>query len=78
MATLQRKNFDTPDETRSFPHGKLEVMRHLSSGIDWAMAGLAIVAAAAATPAPLMRSRLFSFVIPMASFRSADESGTVS
>jgi hypothetical protein len=27
MATLQRKNVNSPDETRSFPHGKFSIMR---------------------------------------------------
>src|SRR5260370_40190821 len=42
--------------------GKLEVQRHFSSGIDWAMAGMATPAAAAAapvSPAALRNSRRF-------------------
>ena len=27
MATLQRKNMKTPDETRSFPHGSFNIVR---------------------------------------------------
>src|SRR6267378_5630133 len=42
--------------------GKLEVQRHFSSGIDWAMAGMATPVAAVATPvspAALRNSRRF-------------------
>jgi hypothetical protein len=27
MATLQRKNVSSPDETRTFPHGEFKVVR---------------------------------------------------
>ena len=27
MATLQRKNVGTPDETRTFPHGEFKIVR---------------------------------------------------
>jgi hypothetical protein len=27
MATLQRKNVNAPDETRSFPHGSFNIVR---------------------------------------------------
>src|SRR5262245_10730 len=39
--------------------GKLEVRRHLISGIDWAMAGLASAVAASPTPAARRNSRRF-------------------
>src|SRR5260370_17374349 len=42
--------------------GKLDVQRHFSSGIDWAMAGMATLVAAVATPvspAALRNSRRF-------------------
>ena len=35
-------------EQRSSDFGQLAVMRHFSSGIDWAIAGLAMATAAAA------------------------------
>jgi hypothetical protein len=39
--------------------GKLEAQRHLISGCDWAMAGAAIVVAAAPTPAVTRNWRRF-------------------
>src|SRR5882757_1160159 len=44
--------------------GKLEVSRHLSSGIPCAMAGLAIAVAAVARPAARKNSRRFIDVAP--------------
>src|SRR6266436_2689575 len=47
--------------------GKLDVQRHFSSGIDWAMAGMATPVAAVATPvspAALRNSRRFMGLLP--------------
>src|SRR3977135_3170329 len=46
--------------------GKLDVQRHLSSGIDCAIAGLATAAAAMPTPAASRNSRRFIGYLPLA------------
>jgi hypothetical protein len=35
MATLERKNVDAPDETRTFPHGTLKIVRMGDVSLAW-------------------------------------------
>jgi hypothetical protein len=51
-----------PPQSVSSDLGKLDVSRHFTSGIDWAIAGLAMVAAAAPAPIVARNCRRFMFL----------------
>src|SRR5437870_2754268 len=62
-ATIFDKVSEAPQIVSS-DFGKLDVHRHLSSGMDWAIAGLATAATANPAPATLSTSRRFISFLP--------------
>src|SRR5437868_2599587 len=60
ISPMNLAKFSPPPYSVSSDLGKLDARRHLSSGIDWAMAGAASVveAAIAAPPTPALRRNL--------------------
>jgi len=57
--------YSHPPKSVSRDFGQLAVNRHFSSGIDWAMAGAAIVDVVIPTPAALRNARRFMVILPV-------------
>jgi len=65
ISATRLAKYSHPPKSVSRDFGQLAASRHLTSGIDWAMAGAAIADAVIPMPAALRNSRRFIAILPV-------------